>query len=188
MPSFVTTKMANRLLSDKYVHILTLVFVLGLSACSMASKSPSSTLKLPSTSPARVVDSYLDALKRADFVKTYDFISPGYAGNLDKESYRINMEQGLVKKYNWSLLGYEIKGVQIIGSQAFVVAELGVRFMPNNSGDQVQKKIEIQYVLGASDNKWKITSDNCVSNCEALGDMTREGQQGSIDFKSLEFK
>ena len=177
--------MDNRMQSDKLFSLLTLAFILGLSACVGASKSPSSGLKLPSTSPAKVVGGYLDALGKSDFVKTYDFISPGYAGNLDKESYRINMEQGLVKKYNWSLLDFEIKGVRIVGSQAFVVAELGVQYKPVNAENQVQKKIEIQYVLAALDNKWKITSDSCISNCQALGDTTGLGPG---KFKSLEFK
>jgi hypothetical protein len=178
-------EMNNRTLTNKLVPLLSLVFVLGLYACAGASKSPSANLKLPSTSPAKVVDGYLDALEKADFVKTYDFISPGYAGNLDKESYQITMEQGLIKKYNWSLLDFEIKGVRIIGSQAFVVAELGVQFKPLNSDNQVQKKIEIQYVLAALDNKWKITSDSCISNCQSLGDTTGLGPG---NFKSLEFK
>jgi hypothetical protein len=182
----MTKEMNNRTLANKLVPLLSLVFVLGLYACAGASRSPSS-LKLPSTSPAKVVDGYLGALEKADFVKTYDFISPAYAGNLDKESYRINMEQGLVKKYNWSLLDFEIKGVRIVGSQAFVVAELGVQFKPLNSENQVQRKIEIQYVLAALDNKWKITSDSCISNCQALDDTTSQGLRPG-NFKSLEFK
>lgn len=145
--------------------LLLLFLIIGLSACGGISKSSSSPFNLPSTSPAKVVEDYLAALKKQDFLKTYEFISIGYAGNLDKESYKITMEQGPLKKYSWSLLNYQITGVRIIGDQAYVSSELGVQFKPLNSESKIQKTIEVQYVLAPLENKWKITSDYCVSNC-----------------------
>ena len=147
--------------------LLLLFLIIGLSACGGISKSSPSPLNLPSTSPAKVVSGYLEALKKKDFLKTYEFISFGYAGNLDKESYKINMEQGPLKKSSWSLLNYQITGVRIIGDQAYVSSELGVQFKPLNSDSKIQKTIEVQYVLASLENKWKITTDYCVSNCSA---------------------
>jgi len=151
----------------------------GLSAC--ASKSSSSPLNLPSTSPAKVVDSYLDALKKADFLKTYEFIAVGYAGNLDKESYKLNMEQGLLKKYNWSLLNYQITGVRILGDQAYVYTQLGVEFKPVNSESKVQRNIEVQYVLTDLEKKWKITGDSCLTNCMSPEDLIGKPANKPID-------
>jgi hypothetical protein len=147
--------------------LLLLFLIVGMSACSGISTSSSSPLNLPSTSPAKVVEDYLAALKQQNFLKTYEFISFGYAGNLDKESYKINMEKGPLKKYSWSLLNYQITGVRIIGDQAYVSSELGVQFKPLNSESKIQKTIEVQYVLAPLENKWRITSDYCVSNCSA---------------------
>jgi hypothetical protein len=157
--------------------ILLSILLIGSSACSTvstsSSTSSSSVLKLPPTSPARIVSGYLEALRDQDFEKAYEFISIGYAGNLDKESYKINMEHSLVKNYNWSLVNYEILGVKILGDQAFVVAELEVKLTPPKSKNQVHKKVRNQYVLNALENEWRITADNCVSNCIKAEDLAR---------------
>lgn len=161
--------------------ILVFLFIaIGLSACGCVSKRSSSPFNLPSSSPAKVVDSYLEALKKEDFLKTYEFISFGYAGNLDKESYKINMEQGPLKKYSWSLLNYQITSVRIVGDQAYVSSELEVQFKPPDSQSKIQKTIEVQYVLAPLDNDWKITADNCFSNCSAEG-LVGETTNKSID-------
>lgn len=169
--------MDNRPTVNSLIPLLVLLLVGGLYACSGVSKPLSSPpqLKLPSTSPVKVVSGYLDALRRADFVKSYEFITVGYAGNLDKESYKINMEQSLVKRYNWSLVGYEIKGVRIIGDQAFVVTEIDVRFKPLDSKDSIRKKIEVQYLLASFGKDWKISADECISNCVASADLIGKG-------------
>jgi ketosteroid isomerase-like protein len=125
--------------------------------------------KPPDTSPSQVVSDYLEALKRRDFGKTYDFISSGYAANLDKQSYELNMRQGL-DKYHWTLLDYQVLGVQILGDQAFVLAELEVRFKPDNSERETQKKVRVQYGLTVSEKKWKISQSNCILNCVSAED------------------
>lgn len=151
-----------------------LVVLLGLSACVNVSTSPTpSTVKHsekpPVTSPSQVVSDYLEALKKRDFRKTYDCISSGYAANLDKESYEINIKQNL-DKYQWTLLGYQVLGVQILGDQAFVLTELEVRFKPANSEKETQKKVRVQYGLTVSEKKWKISQSNCTLNCVSAED------------------
>ena len=145
--------------------VLLLFLTIGVSGCTGVSTTSSSRLNLPSTSPAKVVSDYMEALKRRDFSETYEFITIGYAGNLDRESYKINWEQGFIKKYNWNLLDYQVMGVRIIGDQAYVYTQLAVEYKPVNSEKKVQKKIEIQYVLSNLEKQWKIAGDNCISNC-----------------------
>lgn len=145
--------------------VLLLFLTIGVSGCTGVSTTSSSRLNLPSTSPAKVVSDYMEALKRRDFSKTYEFITIGYAGNLDRESYKINWEQGFIKKYNWNLLDYQVMGVRIIGDQAYVYTKLAVEYKPVNSDKKVQKNIEIQYVLSNLEKQWEIAGDNCISNC-----------------------
>ncbi len=154
--------------------IALLVVLLGLSACVSVSTSPTpSTVKHnekpPVISPSQVVSDYLEALKKRDFRKTYDFVSSGYAANLDKESYEINIKQSL-DKYQWTLLGYQVLGVQILGDQAFVLTELEVRFKPATSEKETQKKVRVQYGLTISEKKWKISQSNCILNCVSAED------------------
>ena len=145
--------------------VLLLFLTIGVSGCTGVSTTSSSPLNLPSTSPAKVVSDYMEALKRQDFLKTYELITIGYAGNLDRESYKLNWEQGFIKKYNWNLLDYHVMGVRIIGDQAYVYTQLTVEYKPVNSDKKVQKNIEIQYVLSDLEKQWKIAGDNCISNC-----------------------
>jgi len=158
--------------------IALLVGLLCLSACVSVSTSPVSSVKhtekLPDTSPAQVVSDYLEALKNRDFGKTYDFISSGYAANLDRKSYEINIKQDL-DKYHWTLLGYQVLGVQILGDQAFVLTELEVRFKPTNLEKETQKKLRVQYGLTALEKKWKISQSNCILNCVSAEDFAGSG-------------
>lgn len=159
--------------------IALLVVLLGLSACVSVSTSPAPSVmkhseKPPATSPSQVVSDYLEALKEGDFGKTYDFISSGYAANLDKESYELNMKQSL-GKYHWALLGYQILGIQMLGDQTFVLTELEMRFQPTNSDKEIQKKIKVQYELAVLENKWKIASDKCIFNCIPPEDFVGQG-------------
>jgi hypothetical protein len=165
---------------NRLILLLLLFIVIGIFGCGGLSVSSSPQLKLPSTSPVKVVSDYLGSLKKTDFVRAYEFISIGYAGSLDKESYKTNMEQSLIKKYDWSLLNYQIKGVRIIGDQAYVVTELEVQFKPLNSEKKIQKTIGIQYILAVLDSKWKIISDECISNCISPEIFTGK-ESGSVD-------
>jgi hypothetical protein len=152
-----------------------LALLVGLYACVNVSKSPNTSSavkpaeKPPATSPARIVSDYLEALKKRDFGKTYDLISSGYASNLDKESYEVNIKQSL-EKYHWNLLSYQILGVQILGDQAFVLAELEVQFKPIKSAEETQKRVRVQYGLTIVDKNWKISQSNCTLNCVSAED------------------
>ncbi len=155
--------------------------LIGLSACVTVSKSSNSTtvkspnVKPPDVSPSQVVGNYLEALKKSDFQKAFEFISIGYAGNFDKEGYEINMKHDLVEKHHWTLLNYQVLGAQVFGDQAFVVADLEVKFKPDNSENETQKKISVQYGLAVLEKKWKIASDKCISNCIATEDSAGQG-------------
>ncbi len=154
--------------------IVSLFFLLGLSACVSVSTPPTPSTgkhyeKPPDASPSQVVSDYLDALKKRDFAKTYDCISNVYAANLDKKNYEVNMRQSL-DKYHWTLLNYQVLGVQILGDQAFVLTELEVQFRPANSEKETQKNIRVQYGLIISEKKWKISQSNCILNCISAED------------------
>lgn len=113
------------------------------------------------------MSNYLEALKIRDLGKTYEFVSSGFAANLDIESYKTNMKQSL-DKFSWNLLSYQILGVQRLGDHALVVAELEVQFKPLNSAKETQKKINHQFGLIVVDDKWKISQVYCISNCESI--------------------
>jgi hypothetical protein len=178
----VSTRPTERIKNKNYKERQTVVKIIALlilllwpCACINVSTSPTppSTAKTaqkpPATSPAEAVNYYLEALKKRDFGKTYDFISGGYAANLDRGSYEVNMKQSLDKSH-WTLLSYEVLGVQILGDQAFVLTELEVRFKPANSEKETQKKVRIQYGLTVSEKKWKISVSNCILNCVSAED------------------
>jgi len=152
------------------------VFLIAFSACSGVSTSSinSNPPPTPKISPSQVVGDYLEALKIKDFGKTYEFVSSGFAANLDLESYKANWKQFL-EKFSWNLLNYQILGVQILGDHALVVAELEVQFKPLNSAKETQKKTSNQYGLIVVDDKWKISESNCISNCVSIEDFTGQG-------------
>ncbi len=138
-----------------------IVALLGLSGC-ITSTNPKSGPKIPRTSPMHAVSGYLDALKDKNFKKAYSYISILYAGNLDEESYVLNMKNTLVDKSHWNLSNYRIESVQIFGEQAYVTAELDVSYRIPKNDELVNKTVEVQYVLSSMDNKWKINSDDLV--------------------------
>lgn len=138
-----------------------IVVLLGLLGC-FASKTPKSGPKLPKISPIHTVTGYLDALKGKNFNRAYSYITILYAGNLDEESYVLNMKNTFVDKLNWNLSNYRIESVQIFGEQAYVTAELDVSYRLPKNDELVNKTVEVQYVLSSIGNKWKINSDGLV--------------------------
>ncbi len=143
-------------------NLLLLVVILpGLFAC-FTTTQPKSGPKVPRTSPIHTVSGYLDALKGKNFNKAYSYITILYAGNLDEESWVLNMTKTLVDKSNWNLSNYRIEGVQIFGEQAYVTAELDVSYRIPRNDELVNKTVEVQYVLSSVDDKWKINSDDLV--------------------------
>ena len=153
-----------------------LICLMAFSACSGVSTSSttSNPPPTPKISPSQVVGDFLEALKIRDLGKTYEFVSSGFAANLDIESYKTNMKQSL-DKFSWNLLNYQILGVQILGDHALVVTELEVQFKPLNSAKETQKKTNVQYGLIVVDDKWKITQAYCISNCESIEAFTGQG-------------
>lgn len=142
---------------------LLIVVLLGLLGC-FASKTPKSATKRPKTSPIHTVTGYLDALKGKNFNKAYSYITILYAGNLDEESYVLNMKNTFVDQLNWNLSNYRVESVQIFGEQAYVTAELDVSYRLPKNDEHINKTVEVQYVLSSVDNKWKINSDGLVGN------------------------
>ncbi|MGH7909421.1 MAG: hypothetical protein ACRENW_06185 [Thermodesulfobacteriota bacterium] len=138
------------------------------------SSTNSNTPPTPKIAPSQVVNDFLDALQRRDFGRSYEFISAVYAANLDIEAYKANMKQ-FYEKFSWSLLNYQILGVQILGDHSLVVAELEVEFKPLNSTKVTQKKTTVQYGLVIIDDKWKISQADCISNCESREAFTGQG-------------
>ena len=153
-----------------------LICLLAFSACIGVSTSSttSNPPPTPKIAPSQVVSNFLEALKIRDLGKTYEFVSSGFAVNLDIESYKANMKQSL-DKFSWNLLNYQILGVQILGDHALVVAELEVQFKPLNSAKETQKKTNVQYGLIVLDDKWKISQAYCISNCESIEAFTGQG-------------
>ena len=153
-----------------------LICLLAFSACIGVSTSPttSNPPPTPKIAPSQVVNDFLEALKGRDYGKTYEFISAGYAANLDIEAYKANMKQ-FYEKFSWGLLSYQILGVQILGDHALVVAELEVQFKPINTEKETQKKTSVQYGLVIIDDKWKISQADCISNCESREAFTGQG-------------
>jgi len=161
----------------KQVRLISLLICLmAFSACSGVSTSSTTSTPppTPKISPSHVVTDFLEAIKRKDYGKTYEFISAGYAANLDIEAYKANMKQ-FYEKFSWSLLNYQILGVQILGDHALVVAELEVQFKTLNSAKETQKKTSVQYGLIVVDDRWKISLSDCISNCESREAFTGQG-------------
>ena len=138
-----------------------IIVLLGLLGCFTSTK-PKSSPRVPKTSPIHTVSGYLDALKGKNFNKAYSYISVLYAGNLDEESYVLNMKNTFVDKLKWNLSNYRIESVQIFGDQAYVTAELDVSYRLPKNDELVNKTVEVQYVLSSMDNKWKINSDDLL--------------------------
>lgn len=124
------------------------------------------TFTMPSTSSTKVVEAYLKALEKQDFRKAYKYLTIGYASNLDIDGYELNMRKGYVEKLQWSLLKFEILGVRNIGTQSYVVTQMGVKYRPVNSESIKIRNYKAQYTLGVNDKKWVITGDKCIESCE----------------------
>lgn len=159
--------------------LLSLAIILAVVLCSpiitgcvqtTVSGSPppkSRTKKFPKTPPNEVVKEFLSALEGYDFKKAYKFISTAYASNLDPDSYALDMKKGLVETLHWSLLKYEVLSVRILGNQAFVIAEMSVKYTLPTDEEPTLKNIRVQYALDKIDSKWIIARDTCILNCES---------------------
>lgn len=158
----------------KYFTLLVLVILL-LTSCIKTSSIPTSNPQpLPSESPVDSIRGYLKALKKGNFDKAYKYISLGYANNLDVESWKITMKNTFVKPYDWKLENFDIKSVNKLGDQTFIVVDVDVNFKSVKTSQKVSKRIGIQYVLLPIEEVWKIISSNCIENCEQPEDETKE--------------
>lgn len=139
---------------------------------------------LPSESPNTVVEKFLKSLKAKKFREAYNYISTDYAGNLDKEGYDLNMRKGMVENLKWSLSGYDIMGVRILGRRAYVVSKVDINYKPIQSQEMVSKLVRIQYELSIIERRWVIVADKCIYNCE----QNALESSGNIDLKPIEFE
>jgi len=139
---------------------------------------------LPSESPNTVVEKFLKSLKAKKFREAYDYISVDYAGNLDKEGYDLNMRKGMVENLKWSLSGYDLMGVRILGNRAYVVSKVDVNYKPIHSQNMVSKQVRIQYELSIIEKRWVIVTDSCIYNCE----QDASGGSGNIELKPIELQ
>lgn len=150
-----------------------IIIIACLIGCVSTGTKPKSTPRAARESPIHTVKGYLDALKAKNFGKAYSYITILYAGNLDEESYVLNMKKMLVDRSNWNLRNYQIESVQIFGEQAYVTAELDVDYRVPKNDKLVNKKVEVQYVLSTINNKWKINSDDLVEEASGTPDAPR---------------
>jgi hypothetical protein len=146
--------------------ILFFIFLLGPASCTGVSE-PNSGIDRPGTSPTKVVADFLDALKKDDYGKAYEFV---YAPFSDRDGYILQMKN-LVKDHNISFLDYSILGSRILGDKAIVVAELEVELKPRNSNTEIHERRRNQYDLSIIEGRWRITSDKCILNCTNAGDL-----------------
>ncbi|HSE83228.1 MAG TPA: hypothetical protein VLB01_01610 [Thermodesulfobacteriota bacterium] len=155
--------------------VLSFIFLLVLAGCAGVSDvpEPNSVRSRPGTSPTKVVAGFLDALKKDDFGKAYEFV---YAPFADRDGYILQMKN-LVKDHNISFLDYSILGSRILGDTAIVVAELEVELKPRNSDTAIHEKWRNQYDLSIMDGKWRITSDKCILNCTNADDLAGRMKQ-----------
>lgn len=162
----------------KYFTLLVLVILLPTSCIQTSSIPVSKPQPLPSESPVDSIRGYLKALEKRNFDKAYKYISLGYANNLDVESYKINMVNSLVKQYDWKLNSFDIKGVNKLGNQTYIIVDLDVNYNSVKTGKRVSKKIGIQYLLIPIEEAWKISSDSCIKNCEEENNNDKEIKNG----------
>lgn len=112
-------------------------------------------------SPTKVVEEFMKALKDENFSKAYDYV---YAPYTDKDGYVIEM-RNTVRENQVSILNYRLLGTQIFDRTAIVIVELNTKLKSPKTGILIEMNQKSQYDLGLFQDKWKITSGNCIENC-----------------------
>ncbi len=143
-------------------HVAVLIVFMALLSCGGGKAEPIiPERKAIEPSPTKVVEEFLKAIKDEKFEKAYQYV---YAPYSDKEGYVIQM-QNTVKDNQLTILNYRILGTQIFDRTAIVVVELNQKIKSPTTGQVVELMQNSQYDLGLFDEKWKITSGNCIKNC-----------------------
>lgn len=149
----------------KILSLLILALIIPAYSCGKKDSTPvtpvKKELKQPKGSPTKVVEKFLEALKDQDFDKAFKYLEIPY---IDKEGYVTQMKY-TVSDNQVSFLKYQLLGTRIYKVTAVVMAELTVKHKDPKSGMIVERVTTNQYGLGAFNDKWKITSDDCIKNC-----------------------
>lgn len=142
-------------------HIAVLIVFTALLSCGGKAEPIIPERKVIEPSPTRVVEEFLKAVKDEKFEKAFQYV---YAPYSDKESYVIQM-RNTVKDNHLTILGFRILGTQIFDRTSIVVVELNQKIKSPTTGQVVELTQNSQYDLGLFEDKWKITSGNCIKNC-----------------------
>ncbi|MEZ4547270.1 MAG: hypothetical protein R3B51_05920 [Thermodesulfobacteriota bacterium] len=70
-----------------------------------------------------------------------------------------------VRDNQLTILDFRILGTQIFDRTSIVVVELTQKIKSPTTGQVVELTQNSQYDLGLFEEKWKITSGNCIKNC-----------------------
>jgi len=142
-------------------HVAVLIVFTALLSCGGKPEPIIPERKTIDPSPTKVVEEFLKAIKDEKFEKAFQYV---YAPYSDKEGYVIQM-QNTIKDNQLTILNYRILGTQIFDRTAIVVVELNQKIKSPTTGQVVELMQNSQYDLGLFDEKWKITSGNCIKNC-----------------------
>ena len=142
-------------------HIAVLIVFTALLSCGGKAEPIIPERKAIDPSPTKVVEEFLKAVKDEKFEKAFEYV---YAPYSDKDGYVIQMKN-TVRDNQLKILGFRILGTQIFDRTSIVVVELNQKIKSPTTGQVVELTQNSQYDLGLFDDKWKITSGNCIKNC-----------------------
>lgn len=143
-------------------HIAVLIVFMALLSCGGGKAEPIiPERKAIEPSPTKVVEEFLKAVKDEKFEKAFQYV---YAPYSDKDGYVIQMKN-TVRDNQLTILDFRILGTQIFDRTSIVVVELTQKIKSPTTGQVVELTQNSQYDLGLFDEKWKITSGNCIKNC-----------------------
>ena len=142
-------------------HIAVLIVFTALLSCGGKAEPIIPERKAIEPSPTKVVEEFLKAIKDEKFEKAFQYV---YAPYSDKEGYVIQM-RNTVNDNQLTILSFRILGTQIFDRTSIVVVELNQKLKSPTTGQIVELTQNSQYDLGLFDDKWKITSGNCIKNC-----------------------
>jgi len=138
---------------------LTLILVLPLVISACAGRGP----KEPKVTPTQVVERYLAALQKDILGEAYETITLQYAQNMSKKTW-VQKQQESINKLGYQIVYYKILGENLSGTEAWVVAETGVKYKPPDLNEEVKQRVKTQYLLSLVDGVWKIYSHNELEN------------------------
>lgn len=111
--------------------------------------------------PTEVVEDYLKAVKSENYEKAYKYVNAPYT---DREGF-VNQMKHTLSDNDFSLLNYRMLATQIYDRTSTVIVELDTKLKSQKSGTIINLTQKSQYSLGLFDNKWLITTGNCIQGC-----------------------